>query len=327
MDDALKKRVHNEIANATVKILLANEFQGSGAFITPDGYVLTAFHCIKDFAPPITIETRFGETFKAKLDEAKTLKHFDYDIAVLKINEKAAHYLPLGMISRRNVTDDVVATGYPAGDDPRHDKPVYLFSRISQIRADNKIQIPDAIKGRGQSGGPVYHYATKRVIGLATEGYKQEVIMDTGLATRFDPLFEKWPELEIINNKVAQTWEKRLVELDVELDEGNDNKNGGKKLSSEFLSKNPQVKRELINALFACPSMKDDQIRRTIINQLPPEISNSMSSLSHGKAHVINILDVCLKFSEGLEKLIDAIRNLDEKTEQIQVLDAFIRKL
>jgi hypothetical protein len=315
--------VHNEIANATVKILLANEFQGSGVFITPD-YVLTAFHCIKDFAPDITIETRFGETFKAELDEAKTLKHTDYDIAVLKINEKAAHYLPLGMISRQNVTDDVVATGYPAGDKPGHDKIVFLFSRISQIRADNKIQIPDAIKGRGQSGGPVYHYATKRVIGLATEGYKQEVIMDAGLMTRFDPLFEKWPELEIINNKVAQTWEKRLVKLD----EGNGGKkeNGGKKLSREFLSKNPQVKRKLINALFACPSMKDDQIRRIIINQLPPEISNSMSSLSHGKAHVINILDVCLNFSGGLDKLIDAIRDFDEETEQIQALDAFIRK-
>ena len=132
---------------------------------------------------------------------------------MLKIYEQAAHCLPLGTISTQNVTDEIVAMGYPAGDNPKHNKIGFFFSQISQIRADNKIQIPDAIKGRGQSGGPVYHYATKRLIGLATEGYKPDVIMDTGLVTRFDALFEKWQELEIINDKVAQAWEKRLLEL------------------------------------------------------------------------------------------------------------------
>ena len=214
-DEALKKRLHNEIANATVKIWVANEFQGSGVFITPDGYVLTAYHCIGECPPKITIETRFGERFdNAELDEAKSLKPPDYDIAVLKIYDQAAHYLPLGTISNQNtVGDEIVAMGYPAGKTPGHDKIGFFFSKISQIRTDNKIQIPDAIKGRGQSGGPVYHYATKRLIGLATEGYKQDVIMDTGLATRFDALFEKWPELDTINNKVVQAWEKRLLEL------------------------------------------------------------------------------------------------------------------
>ncbi|MEK8021533.1 MAG: serine protease [Candidatus Parabeggiatoa sp.] len=209
-DEALKKRIHNEIANATVKIWVADEFQGSGVFITPDGYVLTAYHCIGEYPPKITIETRFGDQFKAELDEEKSLKHPQYDIAVLKIDDQAAHYLPLGTISNQNtVGDEIVATGYLAG----HNQISFFFSQISQNSTDNKIQIPNAIKGKGQSGGPVYHYATNRVIGLATEGYKQDVIMDTGLATRFDALFKKWPKLEIINNKVVQAWEKRLLEL------------------------------------------------------------------------------------------------------------------
>jgi len=328
LDEALKKRIHNEMANATVKILVANEFCGSGVFITPDGYVLTAYHCIGEYPPAIAIETRFGDQFNAELDEAKSLKHANYDIAVLKIYEKVAHCLPLGTISTQNVTDDVVAMGYPAGDKPEHDKIGFFFSKISQIRADNKIQIPDAIKGRGQSGGPIYHYATKRVIGLATAGYDQEVIMDTGLATRFDALFEKWPELEIINKKVVQAWEKRLRELGGESESLSPHKNTGitkKRLSRQFFNQNPQAKRELINAILACPSMKDSQLRQTIIQQLPSQMADNMPSLPQARAHVINIVDTCLNFSSGLKELIEAIRSFDDKTEPMQTLDALIQ--
>jgi len=316
LDEGLKKRIHNEMANATVKILVADEFQGSGVFITQDGYVLTAYHCIGEYPPTITIETRFGEKFNAELDEAKSLKHANYDIAVLKISEQVEHYLPLGTISTQNVTDDVVAMGYPAGDKPGHDKIGFFFSKISQIRADNKIQIPDAIKGRGQSGGPVYHYATKRVIGLATEGYHQEVIMDTGLATRFDVLFEKWPALEIINHKVVQVWEKRLLALSVTKNE--------ERLSRQFFSQNPQAKRELINAILACPSMKDSHQRQTIIQQLPSQMAENIPSLPQARTHVINIVDTCSNFSGGLKEFIEAIRSFDDGTEQMQVVDALI---
>jgi S1-C subfamily serine protease len=331
MDDALKKHLHNEMANATVKILMADKFSGSGVFIAPEGYVLTAYHCIGECPPPIAIETRFGDQFNAELDEAKSLKHANYDIAVLKIYGKAAHCLPLGTISTQNVTDDVVAMGYPAGDKPEHDNIGFFFSKISQIRADNKIQIPDAIKGRGQSGGPIYHYATKRVIGLATEGYEQDVIMDTGLATRFDALFENWPELEIINKKVVQAWEKRLLALgDGKSEPLTRHENLGittndKLLSRQFLSQKPQAKRELINAILACPSMKDSQLRQTIIQQLPSQMADNIPSLPQARAHVINIVDTCLNFSGGLKKLIEAIRSFDENTEPMQALDALIQ--
>ena len=211
LDEAIKKRIHNEIANATVKILVAGEFQGSGVFITPDGYVLTAYHCIGECPPTITVETRFGEQFNAELDEAKSLKHPDYDIAVLKVYDKATHYLPLGIISTQNVTDEIVTTGYPAGSIKDNQEIGIYFGNISRFRG-HKIE-NDAMKGRGHSGGLVYHYLTHRVIGLVTEGYKSEVMLNTGLATRFDTLFQKWPGLETINNKVAQVWEKRLLEL------------------------------------------------------------------------------------------------------------------
>jgi hypothetical protein len=47
---------------------------------------------------------------------------------------------------------------------------------------------------------------------LAVAGYKSEVMLNTGLATRFDPLFKKWREFEQINQLVAKAWRKRFQE-------------------------------------------------------------------------------------------------------------------
>ncbi|EDN70925.1 conserved hypothetical protein [Beggiatoa sp. PS] len=337
-DNGFKKRVHNEIANATVKIFVADEFLGSGFFINAEGYALTAYHCIGNCAPAITITTRFGDQFKAELDEAKSLKHDKYDIAVLKIDQKVDQkvdqYVPLGLISNQQVMDEIVAIGYPAGNQPNHDKIGFFFSKISQIRSDNKIQIPDAIKGKGQSGGPVYHEATQRVIGLTLGGYPQDILTDTGSVARFDALFEKWPELDIINHQVAQTWEKRLAQLRNK--EGNhliDTTNNSnptsqaKKLSRDFFNQHPEEKRKLINALFDCPSIKNNQLRQTVIEQLPSEIADNIPHLSHSKPQIVKMVDTCLNYSGGLLELIEAIRFFDEGTEQMQVLDRFIEQL
>jgi len=45
------------------------------------------------------------------------------------------------------------------------------------------------------------------------QGYKNEVMTNTALAARFNPLFDKWPELESINDDVAKYWDKHLSEL------------------------------------------------------------------------------------------------------------------
>jgi len=220
MDKALKKRIHNgihnEIANATVQIWVANEFSGTGFFITPDGHILTAYHCIGDYAPEIFIETYFGERFNVKLDEGKSLKHFELDIAVLKVLHRkyyTEHCLPLGMISERHITDDIVSLGYPAGHRNDNQQIGIYLGNISKFRAGNRIEIAGALRSSGQAGAPVYHYATNRVIGIATGGYKAEIMMNSGVATQFVPLFEKWSELKLINEWVVQSWDERLKNI------------------------------------------------------------------------------------------------------------------
>jgi S1-C subfamily serine protease len=209
LNEQLKKHIHRELTGASVKIFeqVGNnyEFRGTGFFITPDGYLLTAYHCVKDAPDDIFVKTHFDGQFKAVLDQRKSLRDSEYDIAVLKIDYQPNHYLPLGIVTDEHITDEIVAVGYPAGHKPENTQIKIFMGRISGFRTDNKIE-NDAVKGQGQSGGLVYHYKTHRVIGLATAGYKPEVILNTGLATRFQPLFRKWRELEQINRAVAKNW-------------------------------------------------------------------------------------------------------------------------
>jgi hypothetical protein len=211
--EQIKKNIHPKLTDASVKIFEKvnqnYEFRGSGFFITPDGYLLTAYHCVGEAPDDIYVKTHFDGKFKAVLDQRKSLRAPEFDIAVLKIDYQPNHYLPLGMVSDEHITDEIVAVGYPAGHKPENTQIKTFIGHISGFRTDNKIE-NDAVKGQGQSGGLVYHYKTHRVIGLATAGYKPEVILNTGLATRFEPLFKKWREFKQINQVVAQTWDDGL---------------------------------------------------------------------------------------------------------------------
>jgi hypothetical protein len=212
LTEQLKKDIHGELTDASVKIFEKvnqnDEFRGTGFFITPDGYLLTAYHCVKDAPKDILVETDFDGKFEAVLDQEKSLRASKYDIAVLKIDYQPTHYLPLGFVADKHKGDQLVTTGYPAGDIADNQEIGIYFGTISRFRG-NKIEM-DAAKGPGHSGGPVYHYGAQCVVGLVTEGYKPNVMLNTGLATRFEPLFKKWREFKQINQAVAQAWIKRL---------------------------------------------------------------------------------------------------------------------
>lgn len=208
VDDEVKKLIHREIEKATVKIFVYDEFQGTGFFITPDGYLLTAYHCLGQYAENITIKTNFGKEFKAQFEEDKSSK--DFDIAVLKVDETIDISLPLGVVSKEHVSDPIVALGYPAGHRDDNQEIGVYSGEISRFRDDYKIE-NNVIKGPGQSGGPIYHYPTQRIVGVAVEGYKCEVMTDTALATRIEELLKKWPELQNITSDVAKSWDEQLA--------------------------------------------------------------------------------------------------------------------
>ncbi|ODR98440.1 hypothetical protein AUC68_08375 [Methyloceanibacter methanicus] len=127
--------------------------QGSGFFISEDGYVVTNNHVVED-AENITVTMEDGEKFDAKLigTDPRT------DLALIKVTEETSKKFPFVELSdkRPRVGDWVLAVGNPFG----------LGGTVTAgiISAHNRdigsgpydyLQI-DAAVNRGNSGGPSF---------------------------------------------------------------------------------------------------------------------------------------------------------------------------
>ena len=138
--------------------------QGSGFFITEDGFVVTNNHVVED-ANDITVTMEDGEKFDAKLigTDPRT------DLALLKVTDKTSKKFPFVEMSDNTprVGDWVLAVGNPFG----------LGGTVTAgiISAHNRdigsgpydyLQI-DAAVNRGNSGGPSFGLDGK-VVGVNT---------------------------------------------------------------------------------------------------------------------------------------------------------------
>ncbi|MDM8558752.1 serine protease [Candidatus Parabeggiatoa sp. HSG14] len=223
MTNDLKKIVQENLEQATVKVSTLTGFKGTGFFITPDGYILTAWHCIEEFVrchpySSLVIESEYhGRQFDVQLDQVDQEKSMkEKDIAVIKINYHPKTCVPLGILEEGHKGDEVISVGYPGGHIAGKDTvKVYPDCNISGLFKDNTAEIV-GIQGKGHSGGLIYHYATQRVIGMATDLYKKEIMANAGLAIRFDFLLrEQWLEA---NNEIAKVWDEHLAKFIPKID-------------------------------------------------------------------------------------------------------------
>lgn len=136
--------------------------QGSGFFISPDGYVVTNHHVIKD-GDRIQVILHNGDEHEASLVgvDAKT------DLALLKLDlEEPAPYVAFAEEDNLRVGDWVVAVGNPFGLGGTVTSGI-VSGRGRDIGAgpyDDFIQI-DAPINRGNSGGPTFDL-NGRVVGV-----------------------------------------------------------------------------------------------------------------------------------------------------------------
>jgi len=202
------KVIEQYIRNATVKLAVDGVFRGTGFFISREGYVLTAYHCVGAEPGVIQLETPFDGVVAARLEPDKSLPA--YDLAILKADHQPSYCLPLGTITNGQIGDKVVAVGYPASHLDLNQEAGIYKGDLSRWRKDDLVELTDAIKGKGHSGGSVYHYDSRRVVGVVTDRYKEGTMVDSGLATRLERLFAKWPELEDLNQATAKQWDKNL---------------------------------------------------------------------------------------------------------------------
>jgi len=137
--------------------------QGSGFFVSEDGYIVTNHHVIENGAK-FTIVMNDGTELEASLvgADART------DLAVLKVNsDKKFIYVAFGEKSPR-IGDWVVAVGNPFGLGGTVTAGIVSANgrELSRSRFDDFIQI-DAAVNKGNSGGPAFDLSGQ-VIGVNT---------------------------------------------------------------------------------------------------------------------------------------------------------------
>lgn len=95
---------------------------------------------------------------------------------------------------------------------------------------------------------------------------------------------------------------------------------GGINLTFEQLSK-------LVKRLLACSSMSDQSARETVIRQMPPQIANSITFAANPTIHVTNIVQTCLRFTNGLQDLVSRVQFFDQGTIALAELEQYLQEL
>ena len=125
--------------------------EGSGFFISADGYILTNNHVVKD-AVKVKIFNIDKEEFTAKIigTDPKT------DLALLKINVKNVPYIELGDSGAEEVGEWVLAIGNPFGQDLTVTAGIISAKgrQLGLAQFEDFLQT-DAAINMGNSGGPL----------------------------------------------------------------------------------------------------------------------------------------------------------------------------
>jgi len=140
--------------------------QGTGFFITADGYILTNNHIVEN-AVKVTVNTVKGDEFDAKVVGTDSMT----DIALLKIEARDLPFAELGDSARMKVGEWVLAIGNPYGLDHTVTAGIISAKGREISPGDNStyqdfIQT-DAAINRGNSGGPLINMQGE-VIGITS---------------------------------------------------------------------------------------------------------------------------------------------------------------
>ena len=136
------------------------DIAGTGFFIHPDGYILTAQHVVAK-AKKIFVRLSSGITKQAEaVGSLETA-----DSALLRVSETTGSYptIPLGDWTALRQGDEVLAFGYPGLG---LDDVTVTHGIVSAFRDDGLIQI-DAALNAGESGGPVVSVVQGSAVGMA----------------------------------------------------------------------------------------------------------------------------------------------------------------
>jgi serine protease Do len=159
------------------ELLAAENSSGSGIILTPDGYILTNAHVVKN-AHSVKVQLNIRAEAEASDQGDRTLNRpldgtlvgvdRESDLAVIKINRTNLPYLELGDSDELKQGQIVLALGNPLGLD--NSVSLGVVSAVArQIKTDDPMVYiqTDAPINPGNSGGPLVD-ADGRVMGINT---------------------------------------------------------------------------------------------------------------------------------------------------------------
>ncbi len=138
--------------------------QGTGFFISPDGYILTNNHIVEK-SEKVTVNTIQGKEYEAKVVGTDSMT----DIALLKIEAKDTPFAELGDSAKMKVGEWVVAIGNPYGLDNTVTAGI-ISAKGRDLGDPSTLQDfiqTDAAINRGNSGGPLINMRGE-VIGITS---------------------------------------------------------------------------------------------------------------------------------------------------------------
>ncbi|MBN1875109.1 MAG: caspase family protein [Anaerolineae bacterium] len=97
---------------------------------------------------------------------------------------------------------------------------------------------------------------------------------------------------------------------------------GTAKQFSRLLKLERAQKSELVNALLACPTMRDRHTRDVVVDNLPNNIKNSIVRNAADRVDVNNIVTRCADFAGGMEELVEVVRDFEGDSLPMQGVDA-----
>lgn len=141
---------------------------GSGFIVSPDGYVLTNAHVVKD-AKDVTVRLTDKREFKAKVigSDART------DVALIKIDATGLPTLRIGDAERAKVGEWVVAVGSPFGFDSTVTAGI-ISAKARRLPDETFVPFiqTDVAINPGNSGGPLFNL-NGEVIGINSQIYSR----------------------------------------------------------------------------------------------------------------------------------------------------------
>jgi Trypsin-like peptidase domain len=159
--------IAKEANGAVVSIIMSDKeghpiVQGSGFFISTNGWVVTNYHVIKSGSSAV-IKLPDGAFFVV---DGVLVSDKDRDVAVIKVHGNNFRPLPLGNSDRLQVGDEVVAIGNPLSLEATVSNGIVSGIRTVEEKAGKVLQITAPISP-GSSGGPLFNMAGE-VVGITT---------------------------------------------------------------------------------------------------------------------------------------------------------------